>query len=160
MEDRVDQRVTGAGQPAGCADCVSRRAFLASTAAAATLAALEACGDGTFGGPLTTTTLGSSLSIKLSDFPSLATSNVLVPVTLPQQNAFVGVMRTGPSSFVAFSRICTHEGCITQVQNNEFDCPCHGSRFRNDGTVIVGPAERPLSKLTVTLNADNTLTIS
>jgi Rieske Fe-S protein len=33
---------------------------------------------------------------------------------------------------------------------DEMICPCHGSRFTRDGRVIKGPAERALSKVTVT----------
>ena len=38
--------------------------------------------------------------------------------------------------FHVISAICTHLGCNVQWRDTEFDCPCHGSRFRPDGTVI------------------------
>ena len=42
-------------------------------------------------------------------------------------------------AFHVISAICTHLGCTVQWKDTEFDCPCHGSRFRPDGTVIGGP---------------------
>lgn len=45
--------------------------------------------------------------------------------------------------------VCTHMGCLVRWNGAErtWDCPCHGSRFTHEGTVIGGPAEEPLERL-------------
>lgn len=37
---------------------------------------------------------------------------------------------------------CPHMGCVLKynAQEHSWDCPCHGSRFARDGTVLDGPA--------------------
>jgi glycine/D-amino acid oxidase-like deaminating enzyme/nitrite reductase/ring-hydroxylating ferredoxin subunit len=44
------------------------------------------------------------------------------------------------------SATCTHMGCKVSWNSAEasWDCPCHGSRFAPDGTVLHGPALRAL----------------
>jgi hypothetical protein len=44
------------------------------------------------------------------------------------------------------SATCTHAGCIVHWNAFEqcWDCPCHGSHFAPDGTVLNGPAVSPL----------------
>jgi cytochrome b6-f complex iron-sulfur subunit len=50
----------------------------------------------------------------------------------------------GPDGFFAISSICTHLGCNVKRTGVGFACPCHGSRFDNNGRVVHGPAPRPL----------------
>lgn len=47
------------------------------------------------------------------------------------------------------SAICTHLQCVVgwNAAERTWDCPCHGSRFRPDGSVISGPAEEPLPRI-------------
>lgn len=44
----------------------------------------------------------------------------------------------------AISTTCTHLGCIVGLSETGFACPCHGSRFDQDGNVTGGPAPKPL----------------
>ncbi len=52
---------------------------------------------------------------------------------------------------VAQSLVCTHLGCTLDESPTGFDCPCHGSRFDEDGNVLTGPAQKPLKTLRVEL---------
>ncbi|MGE5113009.1 MAG: ubiquinol-cytochrome c reductase iron-sulfur subunit [Acidobacteriaceae bacterium] len=63
--------------------------------------------------------------------------------------------------FFALSAICTHLGCLTafKQETGRIECPCHGSKFRPDGTKIEGPAPRPLSLLRTWLNEDGELMV-
>lgn len=50
--------------------------------------------------------------------------------------------RAPDGELFAVSNVCPHMGCKVHWNSVEtsWDCPCHGSRFRPDGTVIEGPA--------------------
>jgi len=54
--------------------------------------------------------------------------------------------------FVGLTAVCTHTGCIVdKVVDGLIECPCHGSRYRLDGTVARGPAPRALPARPVTV---------
>jgi ubiquinol-cytochrome c reductase iron-sulfur subunit len=69
-----------------------------------------------------------------------------------------------PEGILAFSKICTHAGCAIALYRSPLyeptseppglACPCHYSVFdtRAGGTVVAGPAGRPLPQLPLTID--------
>jgi Rieske Fe-S protein len=64
-----------------------------------------------------------------------------------------------PEGFYAISSTCTHLGCTVKRASQGFECPCHGSRFDDDGRVVRGPAPSPLSWYALTLSPRGDLVI-
>ncbi len=60
----------------------------------------------------------------------------------------VALFRDGDGVY-AISRVCTHLGCIINSTPDGFECPCHGSRFASNGSVVKGPAPKALPWLKV-----------
>ena len=131
-------------KPAGaCASCISRRAFLADAATIAALTTLfAACGDSPVEPP------SGQVQVKVSTFPGLAANNQLVLI-----DGRRAAKRTGSTTFVAWSRLCTHEGTPVDISGTGFICPNHGSRFDGDGKVTLGPATSALAQLTTSYDA-------
>jgi thiosulfate dehydrogenase [quinone] large subunit len=68
------------------------------------------------------------------------------------------LMQPAAGKFVAYSAICTHEGCIVNdnVANGSFDCPCHGAQFdAATGAHTRGPGRGDLAKLNVSASGDS-----
>lgn len=61
----------------------------------------------------------------------------------------VGAFRPESGPVCVVSLACTHLGCTVKWNDAErsWDCPCHGSRFGYDGTVLDGPAVSPLERI-------------
>ena len=152
-----------------CRDCLSRREFLSRSAvAAAVLVAAEACGDGQIGAPVRSgpdplKPPGGPVQVRLADFPELATAGAIVDIGRVGPDRTV--MRTGPSTFLALSRICSHQQCEIDIKTDHYECPCHLSAFTNTGAVIHGPNVEsppigPLRQLAVSFDAaTQTLTV-
>ena len=74
-----------------------------------------------------------------------------------------------PSGILAFSKICTHAGCAINLYRAPlfapvepkpaFVCPCHYSTFdpATGGTVLFGPAGRPLPQLPLAVDGAGNL---
>jgi Rieske Fe-S protein len=88
---------------------------------------------------------GAAALAKVSDVPvggGAVIKAAKVVVTQPEEGTFKG-----------FSAVCTHQGCIVaRVADEQIQCDCHGSRFSiADGSVVNGPATRPLAETPVTV---------
>ncbi|MDJ1432116.1 FAD-dependent oxidoreductase [Halostagnicola sp. A-GB9-2] len=59
----------------------------------------------------------------------------------------IAAARDGDGDLHAVSAVCPHTYCVVDWNDAEcsWDCPCHGSRFAPDGTVLEGPATEDLS---------------
>ena len=70
---------------------------------------------------------------------------------LPEQQVFI--VRDG-NSYAAMSAVCTHLGCTIRTDPDRpgFFCPCHGSRFKPDGTNYAGPAPKPLEAYEISVS--------
>jgi Rieske Fe-S protein len=76
--------------------------------------------------------------------------------------AFGGFVCKAKGQVNVFAINCSHLGCPIGLNTTDktFDCPCHGSRFHLDGTVLHGPAQFPLSHLTWKQGTDpNTIVV-
>ena len=70
------------------------------------------------------------------------------------------VSRKG-NSYRAVSAVCPHLGCTVNLVAAEYPflCPCHGSHFDANGTVVDGPSPRGLAWHLVSLSKDGRLVI-
>lgn len=131
---------------------LTRRAFIAGTASVAGVGVLAAC-----------STAAPSESGPSSDGAGEAgAAGALVATTdVPVGGAVLA--RTGAGdeivvaqpeegTFVAFSAVCTHQGCVVAPNGAELVCPCHGSVFEAaTGGNVSGPAPSPLPSVAVTV---------
>jgi nitrite reductase/ring-hydroxylating ferredoxin subunit len=139
---------------------VSRRAVIASAVGVCAVTALAACAPQSAVEPGATESdapaESASVAVevcKTTDIPvgsgkKFDVSGTAILITHPSQDVFRG-----------FSAICTHAGWVmTSVANSEIKCDNHGALYSaDDGSVIKGPAQRALGKITVEVQGDAVL---
>src|SRR5437588_254199 len=86
------------------------------------------------------------VTIALAQAPELSRAGgAIVAHPLGSPGGYL-VANTG-SGYLALRAECPHEGCdVAWVQEDrQVECPCHGSRFAGDGTVLNPPARANLT---------------
>jgi Rieske Fe-S protein len=132
--------------------CLTRRQLVGAGLAASgatlampTLAACSGSSSGTTpaaapspdaaGGPLT----------QVADIPVGGAVSAVGPDGKP-----IVIAQPEAGTVVAFSAVCTHQGCTVVPNGSTLDCPCHGSVFEAaTGRNVSGPAPSPLPAVAV-----------
>ena len=125
---------------------IDRRRFLVTCAAGACAFATTGCAS------LAThqvTAVNGVIRLSLADHPDLARPRGSVRVQPTGERDPLYVLALGDNRFAAVSPVCTHRGCTVELQDEHLVCPCHGSTYDRNGTVLRGPAEQPLRRYRV-----------
>ncbi len=85
----------------------------------------------------------------------LATDYPLGSSTLLEE--IPAILHHTEEGFSALSLTCTHLGCTLEQDDADLSCPCHGSRFNEDGEVLQGPAKENLSEFRIETQTDGHL---
>lgn len=86
------------------------------------------------------------ISVKLKNIPELSTVGGSVGVGNVKGKP-VAITRTGNTTYVAFSLSCPHAGVKVSREGNGWVCNAHGSEFKADGDLVLGPATTGLPRV-------------
>ena len=141
---------------------VSRRTLLSAGAGVPlTAVLLSACGGddpATTSGPTAGSSSPDSATPRSGDSagePLAAVADIPVGGALVVQDGPGGkpvvLARPRDGEVVAFSAVCTHQGCTVRAEQGGLQCPCHGSTYDLTGMNTGGPAPSPLPAVEVTV---------
>jgi Rieske Fe-S protein len=111
------------------------------------------------------------LRVKLSDYPALFEDFGSVRLGINPIDNPVGPLGSFypilinheiGATYYAMSTFCSHAGCIVPPfdgSQGAILCPCHGSGYGIDGSLLNGPASNPLIRYPITFDGEDTLTV-
>jgi Rieske Fe-S protein len=127
-----------------------------NTASATATATTPAMGEATVAGTETTQT-GNGILAQAMDVPVNSAKTFTIA---NQQNPGV-LVHTADDNFVAFDSTCTHQQCPVayNATSKLLECPCHSASFdpANNGAVVQGPADAPLTVIKITVGSDGAI---
>lgn len=153
---------------------MNRRAFIRAFVLSAACGASKAWAGALLGEvALVPPTTPGRFRISLDDFPVL--NNEFTSIRLAVNPLLLGgepfpdgdfypilINRGEGSNFYALDAECQHAGCVVPIFDEATGgsfCPCHGSGYDIDGSVLQGPTTRPLQSYPVTFDGVKTLTV-
>jgi Rieske Fe-S protein len=135
-------------------ESLSRRQFV--TACSAAVGICTACAS------LVTrrvTPTDGVVRLSLAHYPDLQGPRGFLKILPDGSEHPLYVLSLGNNTFSVVSPICTHLGCTVEPRAERLVCPCHGSTYDREGTVIHGPAARSLARYPASLSNDGWLSI-
>lgn len=102
---------------------------------------------------------GGRLRLVLRNHPRLQAAGGSLRIQPAGHPTHLLVFALGGDEFVTLSPICTHRRCTVDISGSRLVCPCHGSEYTRTGDVLVGPAERPLTRYPTELTGRGELVI-
>jgi nitrite reductase/ring-hydroxylating ferredoxin subunit len=103
--------------------------------------------------------------LNLTDYAALKADSGSVRLAvagMPSSFSQIIVSRAAGPVFYAVTSLCTHQGCTVNAFSssaNALVCPCHGSQYKPDGTVLKGPATKALTQYATHFDGANVVTV-
>jgi Rieske Fe-S protein len=135
---------------------IDRRTFLCVAACAAAAGIAGGCASVAL---MPVTPVNDMIRLPLALHPQLATAGGFVRMRSTLDGSAIYVLALADGTYAALSPICTHRGCTVDVAGDHLLCPCHGSMYDRDGSVMRGPAERALRRFPTSLEVNDELVI-
>jgi nitrite reductase/ring-hydroxylating ferredoxin subunit len=119
-------------------------------------------GGGSGGNAAGSTKSGGSKETQASGGQAIAKASAVAPgsaVEFKDSGQPAVLVHLDSGDFVAYSAVCTHQGCTVAYRGGQLACPCHGSVFdpANGAAVVSGPAGRPLPEVPVEVSGGEVL---
>jgi cytochrome b6-f complex iron-sulfur subunit len=121
-----------------------------------------------FLGTITFFSFAYSLVKFLASIPSARASDkrlVINKIDIPSgeaRNLIYGnipiiIINRPEKGFIAFSKVCTHLGCLVDYNEKKqlFLCPCHAGVFDIEGNVISGPPPKAMTVIPLRIEGGN-----